>query len=87
MKNAFHKQLNFMFLVSASMREKINESIKAFEDLTCVRIVPRSQARNLPHNSYIYFVNGYVNISLINDIQNTPKNKVFNYIIHRVFKV
>lgn len=55
------------------MREKINESIKAFEDLTCVRIVPRSQAGNLPHNSYVYFVNGYVNITPINGIQNIEK--------------
>ncbi|XP_056005160.1 blastula protease 10-like [Ostrea edulis] len=44
--------------VSASMREKINEAIKAFNDLTCVKIQPRAQAGNLPHNSFIYFVNG-----------------------------
>ncbi|XP_078312118.1 blastula protease 10-like [Crassostrea virginica] len=43
---------------SASMREKINEAIKAFEDLTCIRVIPRSQATNLSHTSYVYFVNG-----------------------------
>lgn len=51
------------------MREKINEAIKAFNDLTCVKIQPRAQAGNLPHNSFIYFVNGYVLSTMISMLE------------------
>jgi hypothetical protein len=58
-----------MITVSAGMREKINEAIKAFHDLTCLKIKPRSEAGNLPHNTFVYFVNGYVLSTLISILE------------------
>lgn len=41
------------------MQNAITEAVQIYNDLTCVRFVPRNQASGLPHASYLYLTRGY----------------------------
>lgn len=49
----------FSYLVSAQMQNAITEAVQIYNDLTCVRFIPRNQASGLPHASYLYLTRGY----------------------------
>lgn len=49
----------FFYLVSGQMQNAITEAVQIYNDLTCVRFVPRNQASGLPHASYLYLTRGY----------------------------
>lgn len=46
---------------SGQMQNAITEAVQIYNDLTCVRFVPRNQASGLPHASYLYLTRGMNN--------------------------
>lgn len=47
------------------MQNAITEAVQIYNDLTCVRFVPRNQASGLPHASYLYLTRGYGQIKSV----------------------